>query len=239
MECIVINLDRHAKRWDRIHAALDALGIPHRRFAAVDGRSVGDKYDALMTANARRFTPYGVMGCALSHKMALRSFLEGDAAVCLLLEDDVVAAPDARENVELLLRQAPNGWDLIKLASKPQAVGGPIFHKNNRTINACAQLFSRAGAAKVVAQRIFWPSHADVTPWFIAGLQVYTVRSDVRTFHQTWALSSLTSKRYPDYKLNLQFLRVGNAEFSSGDLLVAVAFSAAVYLYRKKRRRFR
>jgi GR25 family glycosyltransferase involved in LPS biosynthesis len=239
MDCIVINLDRHAKRWDRIDAALDTLGISHRRFAAVDGRTVGDQYDALMTPNAKRFTPYGVLGCALSHKMALRSFLEHDAAVCLLLEDDAVAAPEARENLDTLLQQAPEGWDVVKLASKPQAVGGPLFHKNNRTINACAQLFSRAGAAKVVAQRIFWPSHADVTPWFVTGLQVYTVRSDVRTFYQTWALSSLTSKRYPDYKLNLKFLRVGGTEFTSGDLLVAVLFSAAVYFLRKKRRRFK
>ena len=237
MDCIVINLDRHAKRWERIHAALDALGIPHRRFAAVDGRTVGDRYDALMTATAKTLTPYGVLGCALSHKMALRSFLKGEGDVCLLLEDDAVAAPDARENVEMLLRHAPDGWDLIKLASLPQAVGGPIFHKNNRTINACAQLFSRAGAAKVAAQRIFWPSHADVTPWFVSGLHVFTVRSDVRTFHQTWALSSLTSKRYPDYKLNLKFLRVGNAEFSSGDLLVAVCAAILFLVVKRKRKR--
>jgi len=234
----VINLDRHAKRWERIHAALDTLGVSHRRFAAVDGRSVGDRYDTLMTPNAKRFTPYGVLGCALSHKMALRSFLEhSDAAVCLLLEDDAVAAPDARETLDMLLQRTPEGWDVIKLASKPQAVGGPLFHKTNRTINACAQLFSRDGAAKVATQRIFWPSHADVTPWFVSGLQVYTVRSDVRTFHQTWALSSLASKRYPDYKLNLKFLRLGGMEFSSGDLLVAVLVFSGLYFLRKKRRR--
>ena len=228
MDCIVINLDRHEKRWERIHAALNALGIPHRRFAAIDGRTIGDRYDALMTSNAKRFTPYGVLGCALSHKMALRSFLDSEATVCLLLEDDAIAAPDARETLEMLLRQAPEGWDVVKLASKPQAVGAPLFHPNKHTINACAQLFSRAGAEKVAAQRIFWPSHADVTPWFVSGLQVYTVRSDVRTFHQTWNLSSLTSKRYPDYKLNLKFLRVGVTEFSTGDLLV-VAVCATVY----------
>jgi GR25 family glycosyltransferase involved in LPS biosynthesis len=239
MDCIVINLDRHLKRWERIHAKLDTLGISHRRFAAVDGRTISDEYDAWMTPNAKRFTPYGVLGCALSHKMALRSFLEGDAEVCLLLEDDAVATPEARENVEMLLQHAPEGWDLIKLASKPQAVGGPLFHKTNRTINACAQLFSRAGAAKVTAQRIFWPAHADVTPWFIAGLQVYTVRSDVRTFHQTWELSSLTSKRYPDYKLNLKFLRLGSTEVSTGDFLVAVAVLSAAYFLRKKRTRVR
>ena len=157
--------------------------------------------------------------------------------MCLLLEDDAVAAPDANETLAMLLRQAPDGWDLLKLASKPQAVGGPLFHKKKHTINACAQVFSRAGAAKVASQRIFWPAHADVTPWFVSGLQVYTVRSDVRTFHQTWNLSSLTSKRYPDYKLNLKFLRVGSTEFSSGDLLVAMAVVATVYLFRKKKAR--
>ena len=79
--------------------------------------------------------------------------------------------------------------------------------------------------------------HADVTPWFVSGLHVFTVRSDVRTFHQTWALSSLTSKRYPDYKLNLKFLRVGNAEFSSGDLLVAVCAAILFLVVKRKRKR--
>ena len=74
IDCIVINLDRDKERWENMHTSLTNLGIEHRRFEAVNGRTMDDRHDALMTPMAKHFTCYGVLGCAVSHKLALRDF---------------------------------------------------------------------------------------------------------------------------------------------------------------------
>ena len=246
IDCIVINLDRDKERWQKIHNNLDVLGVSHRRFSAIDGRTMGDRYDALMTPLAKHFTCYGVLGCALSHKVALRDFLvHSDSAVCLLLEDDAMVEPGAVETINMLLRLVPAGWDMLKLASMARRKNGAVVEKHKYTLDGCAQLFSRAGAEKITRAKIVYPSYPDLTPWFIPGLEVYTVREDHPTFRQNWETSSLADQRYPSYRLNLRLLRIGSMELALGDLLILLFFVLVLvlgilfYFHPKKSRRYK
>lgn len=245
IDCIVINLDRDKERWQKMHESLDVLGVSHRRFSAIDGKTIGDRYDALMDPIAKHLTCYGVLGCALSHKVALRDFLEhSDSPVCLLLEDDAVGVPDSAEIMQHLLKEAPDGWHMIKLSRYPNRKNGPPLIKNKFTVDACAQLISRAGAKKMTETKILFPSYPDITPWFIPGLEVYTARDDFKTFDQVWSreATGIHKGRYPFYFLNLKILRLGVAEFSYGDIFVFLLLALGVIVllvlrYRKSIRK--
>ena len=245
IDCIVINLDRDKERWENMHTSLTNLGIEHRRFEAVNGRTMDDRHDALMTPMAKHFTCYGVLGCAVSHKLALRDFLEhSNSPICLLLEDDAMVEPGAVQTINMLLQQVPAGWDMLKLASMARRKNGAVVEKHKYTVDGCAQLFTRAGAKKITREKIVYPSYPDLTPWFISGLEVYTVREDHPTFRQNWETSSLADHRYPTYRLNLRLLRVGSIELALGDLLLCLLFVIIVlvllfYYHPKKSRRYK
>jgi len=103
------------------------------------------------------------------------------------------------------------------------------------TLNYVARIVSRAGAEKLLQHRIQWPSHADVTPWFIPDLRTYVASSDCPTFYQTWTTSANTGHRYPRYDLNIKLLRVGPLELMVGDFAVLLVVAAVSKLLLRKR----
>lgn len=116
----LINLDGAEARLEAMRAKLAALQLPARRIAAVDGRALAfpnPDFDAraYRLLHGRRTTPPEV-GCYLSHVACARAFLEGDADLALILEDDVSFDPDL---VAVLDRAAVQGglWNLLRLTS--------------------------------------------------------------------------------------------------------------------------
>ena len=236
MQCYVINLDRNKQRWEAVHGALTRAGISHERFAAIDGSTVGSKYDHLMTPGTNAFTPRGALGCALSHYLVLKAFLEGSADTCLILEDDARLAPNCVENLTRIMAAVPSGWDMIKLASFPRYTGPQMLVRRTTTLNTVALVASRAGAAKFLQRRIAWPTHADVALWFIPDFRMYVASTRWTTFYQTWNTSSIAGKRYPRYDLNLKVVRLGPWEVMTGDLLVLLVAVVGWHVLRRKRR---
>jgi GR25 family glycosyltransferase involved in LPS biosynthesis len=236
MDCIVINMDKDTERWATVDKVLTDAGFEHRRFAAINGKEIGSEYDEILIPGTRSFVPKGVLGSALSHKLAVADFsARNEHEWCLLLEDDVLAHPKARKRIEHLIKNAPEDCDVIKLTSSPEALAyreGPLLKKKKFTVDACAQLIRRKGAQKILKYKIFFPGYADVTPWFMPNLQVYVVRKDYVTFYQTWeGESNNAGKRYPDFRLNFKVLKLGptDIELTTGDILVLIAAGILIW----------
>jgi GR25 family glycosyltransferase involved in LPS biosynthesis len=229
MQCFVINLDRDTERWEALHGALTRVGIAHQRFSAIDGRKVGAEYDHLLAPGTRTLTPRGVLGSALSHYLVLEAFLETSYETCLVLEDDALLDDACMEHLAKIRAAAPPGWDMIKLASFLHTYTGPkVLKPFTTTIDFVARLVSRAGAQKLLAQRIAYPGYADITSWFVPHFNTYIVNSRYRTFYQTWSASNNAGKRYPAYELNLPVVRLGPGEVLTGDVIAALVLLVGV-----------
>ena len=229
LEVVVINLDKHYDRYVKLQEPLNSFEWSCRRFSAVNGKDVRNEHDEWIVPWVKPFVPRGVLGCALSHKIAMKQFLDrGENDYMLLLEDDVVMAPNLVENFNQVLSALPDQWDVVKLFGYPSHKTGPLLQKRRVMVDCCAQLIRRSGAKKLTDQKIGYPFYSDTCQWFVPGLQMYTVRSDVRTFYQTFKTTSINTMRYPHRDFNLPIVRLGGLEFVSGDIAVA-GFAVVLY----------
>jgi GR25 family glycosyltransferase involved in LPS biosynthesis len=190
-----------------------------------------------MKMGTRAFTPKGLVGCTVSHYLVLKEFLNGDSETCLVLEDDALLDDHVMENLSLVMSNAPKGWDMIKLASRPLYDGPTILFKFTYTYDYVARLVSREGARKQLAQRISWPGYPDITVWTVPDFNTYIVNKKYRTFYQTWEDSTIAGTRYPYYPLNLKLVKTGDVEWMAGDLLLMVVV-VVVLLTRQKFKKF-
>lgn len=113
MRVYYINLERHARRRERMEHLLAAL--TYERVHAVDGKTltgpeVRDRTRPLGPDNLTRYE----LACLLSHRQAWVDFLaEGDAYACIL-EDDVVLSPDFSRFIQDAA-WIPTGCDVVKI----------------------------------------------------------------------------------------------------------------------------
>jgi hypothetical protein len=234
LEVVVINLDKHYDRYVKLEEALNSYGWTSRRFSAVYGKDVRNEYDAWIVPWVKPFIPRGVLGCALSHKIAMKQFLErNESDYMLLLEDDAVMDPNVVANFNLVINALPPQWDVVKFFGYPSHKTGPLLQKRRVMVDCCAQLIRRSGAKKLTDQKIGYPFYSDTCQWFVPGLEMYTVRSDVKTFYQTFDDTSINTMRYPQRDLNLPIVRLGELELVSGDIAVAIVL-VVLYANRAK-----
>lgn len=72
----------------------------------------------LATKKLKRFR--GVLGCNFLHRAAVRNYMAKDifmskTSLCIVLEDDVVIAPDFVERICETARRAPKGWEVLRI----------------------------------------------------------------------------------------------------------------------------
>ena len=91
-QCLVINMDGHEGRFERVKAELAKANVPNvTRLSAVVGKNIpfskrlGHFENPILGA----IFPRSSLGCALSHKMAWKRAAESDSPWTLILEDDV------------------------------------------------------------------------------------------------------------------------------------------------------
>ena len=115
----VINLDRRPDRLARISADLAGLGLAWTRVPAIDAQdppAQGQRHRAILDhwSQIRVLDP-GSIACAMSHRLAMRTFLtETDADAALFLEDDAELSVDIPSFVRSV-DWWPCGASLIKL----------------------------------------------------------------------------------------------------------------------------
>ena len=74
IDCVYyINLDHRLDRKESIEKELDKLGVPAEKRVRIPG---------IYNKN------FGILGCGLSHKKALETFVASNHKTCLLFEDD-------------------------------------------------------------------------------------------------------------------------------------------------------
>jgi glycosyl transferase, family 25 len=115
----LINLPRSTDRRRVMEARLAELALPYTLQPGVDGRLEWDRLASTVDAEqfsrrtGRAVTP-GDAGCYHAHLETWRAFLQTDAAVALILEDDVVLHPSFKVALAEALR-VRSAWDYLQL----------------------------------------------------------------------------------------------------------------------------
>ena len=166
LECHVINLDDRGDRLALIARALAHARIGFRRYPAVDGRARRRQgFAQFDSARARkrygRALSPGEMGCFLSHLGVVDTFLAGNAAHALVLEDDAAPGSDlaalVHELVSWLDSHRPGQWDVVNLGKAATGPASPaatlsggqrLLVAHAFPLTTTALLWSREGALR-------------------------------------------------------------------------------------------
>lgn len=115
----VINLDRSPDRWNDISSRAEKNDVDLVRVSGIDASLIApDKREFLdrrlfSILNGRTMLS-GEYGCYRSHLKSLRTFLESDNDVAIIMEDDVAFGSDLLERARALLAAMPDA-EIIKL----------------------------------------------------------------------------------------------------------------------------
>ena len=118
MKVYLVNMDRSTDRLEIMQRRLLSLGLEYERVSAVDGSklSMEDK-KCVVSPNWRypySLTP-GEVGCFLSHKKCWQNLIDSDEPWALVLEDDSVFHPKAKDYFQST-EWIPNGVQLIQFS---------------------------------------------------------------------------------------------------------------------------
>jgi glycosyl transferase family 25 len=198
-----INLDRSAKRRDRIENALERYGLLAERISAVDGSQLTDAellshYD-LNKNSSEYFAPLNKseIACFLSHRKVLRQFVEGGSSdFALVLEDDAEFVCDPRALLASLVQSLAGKTSpiVVKLYSvRPISTevlaelsdGFSLTYSKLPPLVTVAQIFNMAGAKRFLesTERFHLPVDVAIQQWWNFPLQVLTVQPNLVT-HQ-------------------------------------------------------
>jgi GR25 family glycosyltransferase involved in LPS biosynthesis len=122
---VVINLPKDIERRKFMEEQLRHLSMPHMVLSATDGRTYDFTgiYDE-DKATREHGTPLTApeKGCALSHREALRTFLDSGKEYGLILEDDVVLGKDLLRGMEYAFTR--KNWSYIQFNYGPVGFRG-------------------------------------------------------------------------------------------------------------------
>jgi glycosyl transferase family 25 len=244
MQTYVINLDRSADRWQRIHSHLSDLGVAHERVDAIDAQSHSlDESGYNPERNtAEYFLPLksAEVACYMSHLKALKQFLaDPSVEYGLILEDDVELL-EASEGMESIANWLGcNDAGVVKLYSKRRVFGNQVGRLSNTSIlkpwriplGFQAQLWNRLAAQEFVNKYASFYQPVDVEFQFNwrYGFSVYLVdENKVRELSAQVGGSTISpsKKKLGWAKLRLEVVRPW---FRFKLLLKATGYALTVY----------
>ena len=218
MAVLLINLDRADTRRTLMADRLATAGLPWRRLPAVDGRALTFPIPEFSAASyamlhGRRTVPAEI-GCYLSHVAACRAFLDAEADLALILEDDVSFLPGF---IDTLDRAALAGdWDLLRLttvnrgrkyAYRDLGNGHALGIALTREKGAGAYVVNRAAAGWITTllpMRLAYDIAFDLE--FLAGLRaafVDPLPASQRSDQPTQIQADINSYKLPVWRLSL------------------------------------
>ena len=102
-----INLDRCIERNSSISKHLSKFDIPFERFKAIDGKELSDSPIFNRFVKARHNT-----------EIKLLNFIKNlDEGLYLINEDDILIEDKFFEKLDVLLKQVPDDWQILKIGS--------------------------------------------------------------------------------------------------------------------------
>lgn len=156
---LVINLQESCERLRLMQAQAERLQLPLIRVPAVCKKSLSPRQlrEAVRRNRFKRPLTDGELACGLSHRKAMRQFLDGPQRYCVLLEDDAVLSDDIAQVVQAAVEAndaAGSGWDLLKLDG---ARGSRFVHRSLTTGHELVEYFFEPppSAMAVVMSREF------------------------------------------------------------------------------------
>jgi GR25 family glycosyltransferase involved in LPS biosynthesis len=194
MKVFYINLDRSQLRRERIEACLNRFEVPHARIEAVDARNLLESdLEICADTDSNRYGYFAKLNkaevaCFMSHKKALRQFLDTSSDQWMvLLEDDVEFLSDPApvfQAVENKLNPL-NIPILIKLYSRRENAAEHLMELIPEIalaipqvcpLSGSAQIFNRIAAERFLThtEKIVLP--VDVMHQFVAEMGILTLQ---------------------------------------------------------------
>jgi len=188
---VCISLDRRPDRWAAFQKYAQAANLDVKKLSAVDSKT----FDAashpaitLGTAHNIKFktrrSPYeidagGAIGCSLSHFKAWEQLRASKAPAMIIFEDDAPVIPDFKARLRRVLRELPEGWDMVQfqLTYWDNGVTGCKPIKGQEPWQLCtalmgsyAYMISQEGAAKMLARAYPIELHVDAYMAYMSKL---------------------------------------------------------------------
>lgn len=220
MKAYLINLDGAEERLQTSRNTLQQAGFEVQRISAVDGRKLQMPVNNYAQTLYRLFhgkkTIPSEVGCYFSHLLAMRSFLQTDDNVALIVEDDIGADGDSLAVISAALNYA-DYWDILRLSGlrhgHPLAVaelvsGYRLCVNLARQTGAGAYLVNRRAAQKMLAKMAVMKvpyDHAFDREWFygLRALSVSPFPFDQRAFEHASQIDATqfhSSPKYPAWQ---------------------------------------
>jgi glycosyl transferase family 25 len=167
-ELYVINLDRSLERWQRIKPHLENMGLAPVRISAVD--AVNSSADVLsahysLAVNQQTFfmpLKPAEIGCFLSHRKALETFLTAsDKPYAIILEDDVEFVHNISQYIQQWEDALAGDTPVMLKLFKRRPISGVCVTKNEQTqlikpklvpLGTQAQVVNRSAAKALLAE---------------------------------------------------------------------------------------
>jgi len=149
---LLINLGRSPDRLQSATACLEAAGIAFERIDEVDG-TLSDltrhpDYDADQARKRYgRDLTSNEIGCYLSHRKCVETFVRSDAEYALVMEDDLTMPLDFstvfNDAIDWLARHYKGRWDMLNVGAKARKVFTPLetLHFSGGETTICAAHF--------------------------------------------------------------------------------------------------
>ncbi|MCF3973882.1 glycosyltransferase family 25 protein [Paracoccus salsus] len=152
----LINMEGADQRLSAMRDKLAAAGLPFCRIVGVDGRAKSfpiPEFDerGYRLLHGRRTSPAEI-GCYLSHIGCARAFLDGDADLALILEDDVTFQPDFLATLD---RAAAHRelWNILRLTTVNRGRKFPVRELGPGRWLAIALTREKGAGAYVIDRR--------------------------------------------------------------------------------------
>ena len=229
----VINLDKDVDRLKKINNYLDNKYI---RIPGIYGANEDFIKNNDIFYLSRYLCPKSVLGCFMSHRQALKTFLETSTKdYAVILEDD--AEPrfeNYMEKINESIQNAPSDWDIIKLDYLPKY---NIIHQSTYTkypsLITTAYIINKKSAEKILQNKMVY--HIDIQLMFM-GLNIYNNPEIV--FEQIWDDENNSNNRIKSFYnifgyegWNFKAIRLFEKEYTYGDLLLLWFFLVGLLIF--------
>jgi len=158
----IINLQKDADKYTKLSNALNKAEIKHERFDAIYGKELDNRYDNYFTSY-KPFIPKSCIGCGLSHYFVAKQHFEKDnKKVALIFEDDAVLKFENKADIDKIIEQAPQDWEIILLYTQGVTnYNSDTWHCGPIAGSNIAYLINQSGFEKLYKDCKFY-CHVDI-----------------------------------------------------------------------------
>lgn len=170
----LINMDGAEERLAAMRHKLDQAGLPFQRIAGVNGKALDFPIPEFSERSYRllhgRRTSPAEIGCYLSHIACARAFLDSEADLALILEDDVSFEPDFLDVLDRAASQR-DLWNVLRLSTVNRGRKYPVRDLGGGRALAIALTREKGAGAYVVDRR--------AARWFVDDLMPMRLAFDI------------------------------------------------------------